>query len=263
MRRPSTSTIITAIVAALVVIAFVISMVARPSRTPGFDPPNHPAAEEPAEPARPIRDAGFEDFFAPGGKVIAPGWHGTVAVDDLGELRLTSGRIVAADPGYGPDGLEPFTVTVAPGSYRVELSRLAIRYNGGGEDERAAAVRLVIGDAPVTTWEMALLPGQKKEGLPTGHYFGFGVDSGVASFLDADAVPALERLAPTEATAADGLGPIYDGLDGAIGVNAVDPQTGANVVAWYSGWGDGSYPVWFGRDASGAVVQVVADMLLL
>jgi hypothetical protein len=34
------------------------------------------------------------------------------------------------------------------------------------------------------------------------------------------------------------------------------------MVAWSSGWGDGSYPVLIGRDGDGSVVRLVADMLL-
>ncbi|MFD9736365.1 DUF4241 domain-containing protein [Umezawaea sp. NPDC059074] len=42
-----------------------------------------------------------------------------------------------------------------------------------------------------------------------------------------------------------------------------DPKSGATLVAFGSGWGDGSYPVWGGRTAEGAVACFVADMLLL
>lgn len=42
-----------------------------------------------------------------------------------------------------------------------------------------------------------------------------------------------------------------------------DPESGANLIAFHSGWGDGSYPVWIGRSADGQVACFVADMLLL
>jgi hypothetical protein len=42
-----------------------------------------------------------------------------------------------------------------------------------------------------------------------------------------------------------------------------DPESGANLIASHSGWGDGSYPVWIGRSADGEVACFVADMLLL
>lgn len=42
-----------------------------------------------------------------------------------------------------------------------------------------------------------------------------------------------------------------------------DPESGANLIAFHSGWGDGSYLVWIGRSADGQVACFVADMLLL
>jgi hypothetical protein len=38
-------------------------------------------------------------------------------------------------------------------------------------------------------------------------------------------------------------------------------ESGA-MVAWSSGWDDGAYPTWIGRDAGGEVVCFLADMLL-
>ena len=39
----------------------------------------------------------------------------------------------------------------------------------------------------------------------------------------------------------------------------VDPATGANVVGFPSGFGDGGYPSWFGLDAAGAPVVLITD----
>jgi hypothetical protein len=45
-------------------------------------------------------------------------------------------------------------------------------------------------------------------------------------------------------------------------VDVAAPESDANLIAFASGWGDGSYPVWIGRTASGDVACLVADMLL-
>jgi hypothetical protein len=56
----------------------------------------------------------------------------------------------------------------------------------------------------------------------------------------------------------------FDDLDIGIGGAAeVDvPKAGGNILAFSSGWGDGSYPTWVGRTASGQVACFVADMQL-
>lgn len=264
MRRSVLATAVAAAFAVGVVVALVASSLLP---GPGLGSPwqwgdsDDRAADDTVDepPPSPLRDFGFEAFFTPGTTLISPVFTGTVTVDELGPMSFPSGRIVATDPTYGSDDQVPFTATIAPGSHRVQLSRLTIRYNGGGEDERIAAARILVSDAPVTAWEMALLPDQDAAELSTGQYYGFGVDSGIGCFLDADAIPALDNIAPMDG----GNGPLYDAIDTVPGANITDPATGGNVLAWYSGWGDGSYPVWIGRDATGTAVQVVADMLLV
>lgn len=46
-------------------------------------------------------------------------------------------------------------------------------------------------------------------------------------------------------------------------VEVVDPDSGTNLIAFASGWGDGAYPTWIGRTADGEVACFVADMLVL
>ena len=40
-----------------------------------------------------------------------------------------------------------------------------------------------------------------------------------------------------------------------------DDASGANLIAYHSGGGDGHYPVWIGRTAVGDVACFVADLL--
>jgi Protein of unknown function (DUF4241) len=42
----------------------------------------------------------------------------------------------------------------------------------------------------------------------------------------------------------------------------LDPATGANYIIFNTGYGDGHYPVWVGRDAGGVVACFVMDMLI-
>lgn len=168
----------------------------------------------------------------------------------VGRLRLSTGRIVAADPATvdlrGEQAVAPYTVTLTPGEYAVETARM--RTAGRGTDVIAAA-RVRVSDEPVATWELALRPGQDERLLGASEFFGFAVDSGTAAFMDASAVNALAA---------------YQDADDAEAAEATIPRDGASeLLTFPSGKGDGSYPVWIGRDAVGSVTCLVADMRLL
>ena len=87
-------------------------------------------------------------------------------------------------------------------------------------------------------------PGQDPAVLEPDEIFGYGVDSGTGSFTSPEAVAALKAAADYEGYA--------DSLMAAMPATAeayeltgqveVDPATGANVVAFGSGFGDGSTP---------------------
>ncbi|AIJ23411.1 DUF4241 domain-containing protein [Amycolatopsis methanolica] len=172
-----------------------------------------------------------------------------------GVVRLTSGRVVAADPGWLDNRLEPFTATVAPGEYPVDLA--VVRFAGDPGHERVAAARLAISPEPVVSREPALEPGQDPPLLGDGQFYGFGVDAGLGCFVDADALAAMEGI--LENTFED----TFVGLTGGSAAQVADPASGATLVGFPSGWGDGSYPTWIGRTAGGAIACFVADFLVL
>jgi hypothetical protein len=230
-----------------------------------------PSAQWPWHPPRPLQPAHLDLLFRPGARLevstseAIEGVGGTVAVEvpRLGTLRLPSGALVACDPTYlqpvEPDAGEwatksysyrqsrqPFTVTVPPGDYPVVLSRFRW-LRGSGPIE--AAVKVWVSDGPVDSWTMALRAGEDPRTLPDGGFFGFGVDAGTGCFFDAAAASALARQT-TE---------FVLGYEQSRELS--DDASGANLIAFHSGWGDGSYPVWIGRTAAGDIACFVADML--
>jgi hypothetical protein len=140
-------------------------------------------------------------------------------------------------------------VTVPPGQYPVLLS--LVRWADDPQHQRVAAARLVIRDDPVASWELALRPGEDPRVIGDEGFFGFGVDAGMACFFDAVAAPAMDRLSETFT------------LGDATTAELSDPESGANLIAYESGWGDGCYPTWIGRTSHGDLACFVADMLLL
>src|SRR5262245_17224403 len=199
---------------------------------------------------------------------------------DAGELVLPTGRIVGSDPTYfqndGTDRQPPYTRTVPPGRYPVVLCLSKHTYPNHTE-ERVAAAMIRFTDAEPVSWEMALRPGQDPATLAPGHYFGYGVDGGTGCFADARAVEALEperklfseRCRPPWPQNADHNWifnlhtPFFQQLHNGFFkpgnparsvwfVDLVaDTDTGANVIAFPSGWGDGGYASYWGLDAAG------------
>jgi Protein of unknown function (DUF4241) len=141
---------------------------------------------------------------------------------------------------------QPFTATVPPGQYPVMLSRFRWLV-GRGPILAAAMVR--VRDEPVASWEMALRPGEDPRTLPDNGFFPFGVDTATGCFFDAAAAPALAPLA--------------GGLDrgGQLTAEVADEKSGANLIAFLSGQGDGAYPTWIGRTADGDIACFIADVL--
>lgn len=218
--------------------------------TPDDDP--LPVDERPWRPSVPLRPSGMDEMFTAGTRFSLSGDHGLVEVElrDAGKLRMPSGRLVAADPAFLDADAEHFTVTVPPGEYRVEVS--VIRFVDEPAHERVAAAKLVVADAPVATWETALWPGQNALFLGDGEFYGYGVDSGTGCFADAAALP--EEMDDDLLEKFEEVDPYVDvTLDG----------TDGNIIAFTTGWGDGSYPTWIGRAADGTTVCFVTDMLVL
>jgi hypothetical protein len=213
------------------------------------------AGELPWHPPRPLVPSHLDELFTPGMRfALHPAnsssgttWSVTVEVWPAGTLRMPTGRLIACDPTWRDWG-DPFAVTAPPGDYPVSLS--VVRFSDDPEHIRVAAAKLAIRDMPAATWEMALLAGEDPRILGDGGFFGFGVDRATGCFVDVSAAGSLDRFKE---------GFVLEGEH----TELADPESGANLIAYHSGWGDGSYPTWIGRDGTGEVVCFVSDMLVL
>lgn len=210
--------------------------------------------ERPWHPPRPLRPQGLDETFTQGTRYqIERMGEVSMTVERIGTQHLPSGKVAAADPGWLESGAEPFTTTVPPGDYDLVLAWA--QFTDDPAHRRVAAAKLVITDEPVAGWELALRPGQDPRTLGEEQFFGFGVDTGTACFVDAAAIEPLARV--YEETYEDHLG------NGLATPEFTDPTTGANLFAFPAGWGDGSYPTWIGRDRAGGIACLVADMLIV
>ncbi len=157
-----------------------------------------------------------------------------VRLRNAGTLALPTGALVAADPFATDSTAVPFTRTVAPGRYRVVLTVLAFETEG---DDVVAAATVKLADRPLARWEVAD-PAMVRVARATG------------AFFDASATGALATLAE-QAPAR-----IAKNYRGAL---VLDRTTGANLVSFPSGAGDGEYATFFGLDDEGGLVCVTTS----
>lgn len=206
-------------------------------------------------------DADAAETAFGGGRIEQGGIAASFRTEPAGPLVVTSGALVAADPLVMPE-TAPFSRPVPTGTFPVELA-IAVM----GDDERVAYARIrFAGDRSPVSWRLATSAGQDPSLLGPGEFYGYGVDAGTGCFMDVVAARLL--IARMEADddygmqladdLQDDYRPTWCRLD-----TRPDPTAPENVVCFSSGWGDGSYPTFFGLDADGAVLAVVTDFLLL
>jgi hypothetical protein len=188
----------------------------------------------------------------------------TLHLHTLGELVITSGQIVACDPLAIPQ-MPPFADTVPLGRYPVIVS--VAEFPGG--DQRVAFAQLRLGERPVARWEIAVPQGKALTSLQPGHVFVYPVDAGTGCFMDLDAARSLIARAELAAARREDDEELFDALMKTYVHTwswtdlVLDEGTGANLIAFSSGWGDGSYPSYWGYDADGHRVALVTDFDVL
>ena len=197
----------------------------------------------------------------------------TISTHQIGDLILTSGRIVPCDPLIVPDTRYHLKKTVKPGRYPVIVSLADFQPSG---EARFACAMLRLSDKPTVKWEIALINGPDPE--QTGDRTYYGVDAGTGCFLDYDAAEIIANLVSFEIQwpDKDDFQLFCDRAIAEMEKNSfgksllvagwanmkVSDDTEANIVAFSSGWGDGGYQSFWGYDASGNLTSLVTDFAL-
>lgn len=179
----------------------------------------------------------------------------------IGELAIPTGQIIACDPFVFAADVLPFAVQASPGRYPVVLSVASIR-----DDQRVAYAKLEFRNTPSVRWELALLPGQQSSSLKDDEIFCYPVDSGTGCFMDKYTAELLVKLSDQDENYVQGLMEkmsktyvdTWDWVD-----ECLDGETGANVITFKSGWGDGCYASYFGYDEDGNITNLITDFAVL
>ena len=178
----------------------------------------------------------------------------------VGNLVVISGKLLACDPYYCPD-TEPFAAElIPPGQYPVLLSIAHI----GERDQRVALAALLIDETLPVNWKIAVPSGIDVRGREE---YSYCVDSAIGCFMDADAVAPFTPICEDYD---DNTDPILQTMEktGWHGTASwanvcVNEETGVNIIAFTSGWGDGGYPSYFGYDENEQIVCLITDFCVL
>jgi hypothetical protein len=202
------------------------------------------------------RSDDFNRLYRQGATIQIKDISPSIQIRTLGDLVLPTGQIVACDPSYD-DAITPFIETVPPGRCPVSIAVIDDPKLG----TRALAARLTLDDAPVQTWSLALRPGEDPSTLKPGEFFCYGVDAGLGCFMDLAAARInAERLQNDMGAYWIGLvDKAYEETNSLWLNHILDESTGANMIMFSSGWGDGCYATYAGYAADGRLVCLLTD----
>lgn len=175
---------------------------------------------------------------------------------EIGQLKITSGKIIATDPIVLHDA-EPFIHEFPKGDYPVQLAIAKIKDN-----ERVAFVRIKFNQKKVTNWKFALKNKQTDIPITGEDLYGYGVDGGSGMFIDLDGRNHLNKLKFDdywESIFIDKFSKKYKHTWSYIN----HEFSKYNLVAFSSGYGDGYYGTYIGIDEKGEICQLLTDFGLI
>jgi hypothetical protein len=196
-----------------------------------------------------------------GGKTTSLDQIVTFETHRLGFLKISSGSIAASDPLVVPNP-EPFQTPVPSGRHPVEIA--IARFDT--DDERIAFARVRFTEAPAVSWEMARVKDQDVSSLKADEFFGYGVDAGTGCFMDPIAGNLLDQRMSQEEeffnVIIDGMETTYKHTRSWLDFRPSSNRE-ENIICFSSGFGDGSYPSFFGFSIDQAPCVLVTDFLVL
>lgn len=200
----------------------------------------------------------------------------TLAIMDIGSCDLPSGKVLVRDPlvYLSNHNERPYFLTAPTGRYQTEI---CVVKSDGEDCDRYAAVRLRFSEKRAVRFYEALIGNENLDTLEDGDYFGFCVDAGLGCICDemlhriyCDWDEQWRKDHPDDNP--------YDGYfaslfeenyrnhpeyqrKGGDWLNWQVPETEYHMPIFQSGFGDGTYPVYWGIDEDGAICQLVIQFI--
>lgn len=181
---------------------------------------------------------------------------------EIGNVSLPSGKIVVRDPlVYLSSNEKPYFIQAPKGNFPVTIA--VVKSEDWGD--RYAVVKVEFTKEKPVVYREALIGIEDLEDVTEDDFFGFSVDAGLGCITDAEVLPSVDQF--VSATDVDN---VYDDYfaeifaqsykdhpnnqrDAGDWINWTVPNTEYQIPMFASGFGDGSYPVYFAYDANGEI----------
>ncbi|WP_435523212.1 DUF4241 domain-containing protein [Chryseobacterium indoltheticum] len=178
---------------------------------------------------------------------------------EIGNVSLLSGKVVVRDPLVFLDSTQkPYFIETPKGNFPVTIA--VVKSEDWGD--RYAAVKVKFSNEKPVLYQEALIGNENLDGVKEDDFFGFHVDAGLGCIADAKALPEFDKF-----IADLNVDNIYDDYfaelfahsykenpnnqrDAGDWINWTIPNTNYQIPMFASGFGDGSYPVYFAYDAN-------------
>lgn len=197
-------------------------------------------------------------------------------VFSIGAIEIPTGEILVRDPLVYLNELSeirPYFKKVPTGKYEVKICAVISE-----EDcARYALVKIDFTKENPLRYEEALIGTENLDEFGEGEYFGFNVDAGLATIIDEKVAESYiefqnkwKKENPDKNIYDDYFAKIFKKSyeenpkyqrSGGDWINWTIPNTNYQVPMFQSGFGDGTYPVYFGYDKNDEICQLVIEFI--
>ncbi|WP_343663390.1 DUF4241 domain-containing protein [Chryseobacterium mucoviscidosis] len=181
---------------------------------------------------------------------------------EIGNVSLPSGKIVVRDPLVDLNGNQsPYFIQAPKGDFPVTIA--VVKSEDWGD--RYAVVKVEFTKEKPIVYREALVGIEELEGVTEDDYFGFGVDAGLGCITDKEVLPFVDKF--VDETDLDNFYDDYfaalfeqsykdhpkNQRDAGDWINWKVPDTNYHIPLFASGFGDGTYPVYFAYDNNDSI----------
>lgn len=181
---------------------------------------------------------------------------------EIGNVSLPSGKIVVRDPLVDLNGNQsPYFIQAPKGDFPVTIA--VVKSEDWGN--RYAVVKVEFTKEKPIVYREALVGIEELEGVTEDDYFGFGVDAGLGCITDKEVLPFVDKF--VDETDLDNFYDDYfaalfeqsykdhpkNQRDAGDWINWKVPDTNYYIPMFASGFGDGTYPVYFAYDNNDSI----------